>query len=210
MSGTVCAVLKSGGIFEPRHAMFLQKQIAEKMPDWDFRLWTDYEIEGATKLSPGLPKWWGKYDIYRIQFEGPALVVDLDTVFLDRWNPVARDWNRPHLARDPYASIAFNKNGALGGFVYLPEWARAKLALAFWGDPETRMLENQGNDQPLLRDVLWDDSIIIQDRYPDELVSYKIHVRSLGLRPENRVVYFHGTPRCWDLDLPWIPKLENA
>lgn len=209
MSGTVCAVLKSGGIFEPRHAKFLKDQINEKMPDWDFRLWTDFEIPGTLPLKYKHPKWWGKYEIYRTPFEGPALVVDLDTVFVARWNPVSSDWNRAHLARDPYAAIALNKQGALGGFVYLPEWARAKLADRFWKNPEQEMLANQNNDQPILRDVLWDDAVIIQDRYIDELVSYKIHVRPLGLRPENRVVYFHGQPRPWDLDLPWIPSLEK-
>lgn len=201
--GTVAAVLKSGGDFKPAHAEWLREQVAERMPNWSWRLWTDFDVPGATQLKQDLPKWWSKYEIYADEtLDGPSLVLDLDTVILKEWAPRPEHRDSPIVLNDPFQELS-RVPRYLGGVLYLPKPARQALLAQFrswtWGHPE--------DDQPHLRAVLHPlRPVVATYHYPDQFVSYKVHVQSLGLRPENKIVYFHGKPRPWDAKEPWVPS----
>lgn len=81
------------------------------------------------------------------------------------------------------------------------------MANWFAADPIRNMAEFKDDDQHALKNIAGRDAIWAQDHYVDQIVTYKIHIETLGVRPDNRIVMFHGIPRPWDLDLPWIPKL---
>lgn len=207
LHGTVCAVLKSGGEFKPDHAHWLREQVLEHMPNWDWRLWTDFDIRGATQLKRDLPKWWSKYEIYEDEsLKGPALVLDLDTVILDEWKPLPEHYNRTIVWHDPYQVLCRTPR-YLGGMLYLPPDARTLLLHQFrsWAHiPE--------DDQPHLRQCLGTGVVVGNYAYPDQFLSYKVHVaQAVGIRPETKLVYFHGIPRPWDVDPrpDWIPSLHS-
>lgn len=161
------------------------------------------EAPGAIPLNRNLPKWWSKIEIYESDLEGPALVIDLDTVFVRPLMIRPEHENRAIAIRDPWRDGSKRAERLGGGFMYLPRWARQKLVDAF--DPG---LIGQ-DDQPFVHAVLSDTALRFQDHYLDEVVSYKAQVRALGLQPDNRAIYFHGIPRPWSVSEPWIPLLET-
>jgi hypothetical protein len=204
--GTVCAVLKSGGDFKPDHAHWLREQVIERMPNWDWRLWTDFDIQGATQLKRDLPKWWSKYEIYEDDsLQGPALVLDLDTVILDEWAPLPEHRDRVMVLHDPnHGYTRFPRY--CGGVLYLPPDARQLLLHQFrsWSHiPD--------DDQPHLRQCLGPNVVVGNYQYPDQFMSYKLQTQRVGIRPETKMVYFHGLPRPWDVTPKpdWIPSLYN-
>jgi hypothetical protein len=48
-----------------------------------------------------------------------------------------------------------------------------------------------------------------QKTFPDQVISYKVHIKTAkgGDRPlpkDARIVCFHGQPRPWQLNAPWV------
>jgi hypothetical protein len=180
------------------------------MPDWTFRCWSDMDIPGAIRLKTDWPRWWAKFEIYGTDFEGPSLVIDLDTVFVRPLMIRPEHMDSICVMRDPWRDGSRFPERLGGGFMLLPKWAREELwDIWMQGGPEDHIATFGDNDQPFLHHYLGDRALRLQDHYIDEIVSYKVHVKGLGLQPDNKVVYFHGEPRPWNADEPWIPKLEK-
>lgn len=214
MKGMICCLLKAGGDFIPAHAEWLRKQCAEKMPDWKFLCWSDMEVTGAIPLEYGWPKWWGKFQIYRDTAKRhwlPALVIDLDTVFLDELKILPEHADKSIFLRDVWQDGTRKPERLGGGFSYLPRWARVKLWDAFSAEPETIMKRFSGDDQPFLHSIFSETALRWQDHYLDQVMSYKGKVKYLGVNEDTKVVYFHGIPRPWSPDLsePWIPRFNS-
>lgn len=207
---TIACVLKSGGDFVPAHVEWLKRMCVDKMPDWEFQCWSDMDVPDCIPLTTSWPKWWAKMEIYNTRFLGPALVIDLDTVFLKELRIMAKHEDEAIIMRDPWKDGSRFAERLGGGFMYLPVWARTQIADAWNPDPDDIMAKYGGNDQPFLHDLFGKTALRFQDHYIDELVSYKAHVKSLGVREDNKVVYFHGVPRPWEVTEEWIPKLEAA
>ncbi len=200
----VVAVLKDGGPFKWAHGEFLVRQVRAHYPTAGVRLYSSFG--GLHQLTKGLPRWWSKYEAYADPtLKGPCLVLDLDTVILAPWNPLPDHVDRDVLWRYPHPSLTTTLP-PLGGIAYLQEDTRRRMAEEFFKDPIRCMAANKDDDQYMLRRHVGARAVYANQHYPDQVVTYKIHVQSLGLRPENRIVLFHGIPRPWDLDLPWIPK----
>lgn len=206
MTVTVAAVLKSGGDFDGRHGRFLERQVRQHYPEYEWRLYSDMDV-GTHALRLGLPRWWSKQEVCADEsLRGPVLLLDLDVVILQPWMPpepgltiAAADFNRITL---PGMSPSL-----LGGFLYLQEHDRALLAADFFDNPIKAMATANSDDQPRLGRIL-PHAIPVQRIDPDAVVLYKTHVLPLGLRPENKIVLFHGEPRPWDSGEPWVPSLE--
>lgn len=194
---SICCVLKSGGDFNPSHVAWLKTQCDTHMPEWEFKCWSDMRI--GIPLKNDWPKWWGKFEIYASDLKGPALIIDIDTVFVKPLVIKPEHEGEDIIIRDPWRDGTRSPERLGGGFMYLQEASRKKLLQAWDG--------SFGDDQPLIHKVFGDTALRFQDHYLDEVVSYKAQVRGLGLQPENRVVFFHGTPRPYDLSEDWIPKL---
>ncbi len=209
VKGTICCVLKSGGDFTPAHVAWLKQMCHEKMPDWDFCCWSDMDVPGRIPLKMNLPKWWSKMEIYRTEFGGPALVIDLDTVFLKEFTIRPEHEDEMLVIRCPWKNGFRSPERLAGGFMYLPPWSRAQIWQAWRLAGEDTIGLYDDNDQIFLHKYFADKALRIQDHYIDEVVSYKVHVLGMGLQSENKVVYFHGEPRPWNVDLPWIPKCSH-
>lgn len=204
---TICCVLRSGGDFTPIHVEWLRRQCAEHMPDWRFQCWSDMDVPGAVRLQSDWPKWWAKFEIYSRLFAGPALVIDLDTVFVRTLEILPEHEDCTIFLRNPWKDGFRKPEQLAGGFTYLPEWARAELWEAWSVDPQGIMNRYGGDDQPFLHSLFANKALRWQDHYIDQVVSYKAHVKHLGVGPDTRVVYFHGVPRPYDVEASWIPPL---
>lgn len=148
-------------------------------------------------------------EIMGASFAGPALIVDLDTVFLQPFEIREEHRDSWLMIRDPNRDGSRGHTKLAGGFSYIPEEARKRIFEKWMEGPKNHMAEACGDDQLFYMKHFKDEVICFQDHYIDQVVSYKIHIRSLGVRPENRVVYFHGRPRPWELSEDWIPTLEQ-
>lgn len=205
----IACVLKSGGDFIPAHVEWLRRQCALHMPDWEFICWSDFKGYGEMPLLKNLPKWWSKFEIYQDTWDesAPALVIDLDTVFVKPLEIQKEHENEMLIIRDPWKDGGRHPERLAGGFMYLPAWARRRL----WDDFSNHAVDiigrYSGDDQPYLHTLFKDHALRFQDHYIDEIVSYKVHVKALGLQEDNKVVYFHGFPRPWDVKESWIPCL---
>jgi hypothetical protein len=204
---TICCVLRSGGDFEPIHVEWLRRQCAEHMPDWHFRCWSDMDVPDAVPLTSTWPKWWGKFEIYREPFEGPALVIDLDTVFVKPLEILPEHEGQPIFLRDFWRDGFRKPERLAGGFSYLPPWAREVLWRAFSQQPDEIIARWAGDDQPFIHSLFGANALRWQDHYIDAVVSYKSHAKPLGIGPDTSVVCFHGVPRPWDASDSWIPSL---
>lgn len=198
--GLITCVMKSGGDFNVAHVEWLRRQCEQHMLDWTFKCW----FEGPW------PRWWAKFQVYKdlYDFSGPILMIDLDTVFLKTLEILPEHENELLVIRDPWKDGGRFPERLAGGFMYMPAWARRQL----WDDFFRQGADNvigkySGDDQPYLHSLFSKVALRFQDYYLDQIVSYKVHVKGLGLREDNRVVYFHGQPRPWNVKEPWIPCL---
>jgi hypothetical protein len=164
-----------------------------------------------TSLVRGWPRWWSKMEIYADTYNCvfPMLIIDLDTVFLKPFEILPQHYTEALIMRDPWKNGGRFPERLGGGFMYLPQWARQRIWDAWHKDPEGVMGKCGDNDQTFLHELFKDKALRIQDHYLDQLASYKVHVQSMGLQDDNRVVYFHGQPRPWDVKESWIPELET-
>lgn len=210
--GLIACVLKSGGDFGPEHVNWLYQQCHRVMPDWNFAVWSDIKIPGMEKFTYSLkknyPRWWSKFEVYEQWHGTPILMVDLDTVFLKTLEILPEHEDEMLIIRDPWKDGGRFPERLAGGFMYLPEWAYDRLAsVARNQGIENLIAEFSGDDQPFLHSLFSKVALRFQDHYLDQIVSYKVHVKGVGLQEDNRVVYFHGQPRPWNVKEPWIPCL---
>jgi hypothetical protein len=200
--------MKSGGDFTTDHVEWLYRQCLNHMPGWGFRCWSDVMVPREwVRLRHDWPKWWAKMQIYEDTWGAPypTLVIDLDTIFLKTFDILPEHADKAIFIRDPWKNGFRHPERLAGGFMYLPTWARKRILQAWNAD--TTIGDYDGDDQPFLHSLFKDDALRFQDHYIDQIVSYKVHVKAMGVQPDNRVVYFHGQPRPWDLKESWIPCL---
>lgn len=211
MNKAICCVLKSGGDFAPEHVEWLRVQCQTHMPDWEFICWSDmFKAKYTMPLINDYPKWWSKMEVYEDTWDEdfPMLMIDLDTVFLKTLEILPDHVDNAIVIRDPWKNGHRHPERLAGGFMYLPSWARKRIRSA-WNGKDT-IGEFAGDDQPFLHKLFSKDALRFQDHYIDQVVSYKVHVKGMGVQPDNRVVYFHGHPRPWEVKADWIPSLGDS
>jgi len=99
----VVTVLRSGGEYEPKHVLAMQRQVAQWAPDAMYECLSDIDIPGVkcTPLRHSWPGWWAKLELFRPDIEGGYLYTDLDNVivgpiddmFRTRYTTQATGWN---------------------------------------------------------------------------------------------------------------------
>lgn len=200
----VACVLRKSIAFHAWHVSWLRDQVEKFYPEAEFRAFTDVPGVGQ-QLERGLVGQWSKMEAYQHLPTDTVLMLDLDTVLLRRM-----DLPTPK----PGRAIAYfspeDREKPWGGWILSsPEW-RAKVVEHFWGAPENSIGEAQGSDQRYFKKHFLGTMDPINVSHPGELASYKRGGFYQGDPPsETAFVLFHGQPRPFDLDLPWIPKLEN-
>lgn len=148
----------------------------------------EYQFEDGVeqeRLGTDEPTWASMIEPFRI--DGPLIVMGLDTIItgnIDRFAHWCGHADRIGLPRSPGKPYACNG-----------------VALVPAGKTDIYARWNGENDMEWLRAQ---EHTLIDDIWPEQVVSYKQYVRPRGLR-KARIVYFHGSPKMADLlDEEWV------
>lgn len=207
----VCA-LRASKEFQPEHVLWLKAQCDKFVTYDEFYVYSDVPVAGirTVPLKTTWPKWWAKFESYGDRnLKGPCLVLDLDTVIVAPFAPTGeqlkQSWICRHPVRDGFkAPEEFNC-----GAMLVTESFRKKVHDHFIKSPTLHMESNHWDDQRYFKKHFNDDLYRFQDEFWDQFVSFKLHVVPHGLRDDNTFVMFHGKPRPWEIERPWIPKLGD-
>lgn len=193
---TVACVLRSGGDFDATYVYRLRRMVARHLPlPHRFVCLSDVDVPcERIPLKYTWPGWWAKMELFRPDIEAKRmLALDLDTLVVGNIMGFA--------SADRFTMIrSFSAPGRRGsGVMMLTD--RAPVWEAWMANPVCR-----GMEQEFIRpfcEQTW------QEILPEQLVSYKVHVRPLGRVPDDaRIIAFHGKPRPADLpDDHWLRPL---
>jgi hypothetical protein len=192
MPARILTVFRESRDYRPEHVERIRAQCARYAPDTEFLCLRD-EL-----LPENWPGWWCKLSLFTLP--GPILYMDLDTVIVGDLAPLleAATQHRFIALRNPLPTPSRFGSGLMA-------WSgdMSHIYRRFADDPWHHMARcttqklwgDQGfiaEDEP--NPVFW------QDLFPGEILSWKVDCKA-GVPDEARVVYFHGTPRPWDVEL---------
>jgi hypothetical protein len=83
---------------------------------------------------------------------------------------------------------------------YHPQWPCNGVVL---GPMRDDIAAVDGTDMVALREFKYD---WLDDLFPGQILSYKVHVRGHALPPVARIVYFHGEPKPNEVDEAWVKE----
>ena len=214
----VTVALRSGGIYSGKHVKWLKKQFDKhcKTP-YRFVCQSDVEIDGVETIpfittNRETPFQWCQIEHYRNIWPKGASVLtcDIDTV-------VVRDFT-PH--RCPVNEFFMLRE--------FGEWKRAHWVT--WGGGLTYF---RGDFSPMFDTYMKDIKHGLEDNPAYSFIGAQEHrcnaLRMMGVSPKNIISHFcpryyndggtvlddahfaifPSTPKPWDLNLPWIPRLEQ-
>jgi hypothetical protein len=201
---TVACVLRSGGEYTPAHVLALQGAVEKHLGPHRFVCLTDFYSDAfwgyveTIRLAHPWPGWWSKLGLLRPGlFTGRVLYLDLDTVIVGDLSDLAA-------YAGPFAMLTDFMRPVRPASGVMAWRADSEPSRAIWDawvrDPAGHMAAHQGGgDQAFIRSVLGDGVDRLQDLYPGQCVSYKVHCKD-GLPPGARVVSAHGRPKPWDAE----------
>lgn len=199
-------------VYSPEHVIRLRDQVAEHYPnEHRFICVTREDIGGDVEtIEPvvNYPGWWQKIGLFSNKMPpGPNLYFDLDVALVGDIEPLAQCAQTPDGIYAP-ANWAQSGHGGIQSSVmawnghrqhvvdlFNPEtarWPPVNQPGILWGDQEyLTMLRDTGN----LRWIETKETLVR---------SYKYHCRGQGLPDDCRVVVFHGEPKPWQVNEPWL------
>lgn len=202
---TVACVLKSAGIYDASWVARLRDGVARHLREpHRFVCLSDVDVPcERIPLEHDWPGWWSKIEV--LQLEGPVLYFDLDTAIVGDLADIAATAKREAftILRDFYRLGAGLGSGVMA-------WNDSDVsAVAFYDmflispDKWMQLLGRRG-DQGFIEEVAFLPGLTRwQDAVPGQIVSYKVHCRSLVLAPHipagARVVCLHGKPKFADM-----------
>lgn len=157
-------------------------------------------------LIHGWPGWWSKMELYRPElFDGPVFYIDLDTVVTANIDDMLAP-GKPFVAL-----LNLTRKKGIGSGVLAWEGDYSFLYHKFCTAPEKLMAEysvsgSRWGDQGFLQENLPEVSYW-QDLFPGAVQSFKFDLEQKDPTPEMRIVCFHGLPKPWQVERPWIPRL---
>ena len=203
---TVACVLRSGGIYTPEWANRLQRGVARHLPiPHEFVCLTDTTNGLSPEIRPiplehDWPGWLSKQELFRPgQFDGLVIYIDLDSVVVGDLSSLASYEGPRAILWDFYDETRHARGlrhgkRMIGSGVML--WMGDEMRAvwdAFIADPKANMAAH-----PLRSDHFTDKHMgrahWIQDLWPGQVVSFKVHAR-LAVPPNARIVCLHGRPR---------------
>ena len=200
---TVACVLRSGGDFDSRWVVVLQRGVAEHLPlPHRFVCLTDMDVPGieCVPLERGWPGWWSKLELFRGDYaEGPALYMDIDTLPTGDLSEIASyggefamlsDFYRPDVAQSGVMALSPGKH-------------IERLWDAFTTDPAGHMKRFRGDGEWLHLNARPDR---LQCLYPGQIVSTKVGAAN-GVPEGARLCCAHGKPRFTERRAGWTHEL---
>jgi len=208
---SIYCVLKSGGAYAEQHVQWLKKQCDTHAPGVSFFCLTDLSTIHGVRTLPlqhDWSGWWAKIELFKYD---DVFYLDLDTVILN----------------DIRYMLSLSDFHAIRNFKNHKRWWKVVLgsAVMTWGKSprfiyddftpaltrkyENKKKQNRWRDQGYNHDALKGRFDALQDIFPRRILSYKLD--QLGnTPPEADIICFHGYPRPWEADEPWVPHLEHA
>lgn len=210
----IVTVLRSGGEYTAEHVHWFDKQLHSR---YEHVCLTDARVNKirSVALRTDWPGWFAKLELFNPELiDDDIFYIDLDTVIVGGFDHMLNH-NTLSALRDFYFPGC-----AASGIMRIPHAAKA----AIWQNlaPLSRdaLLSYRG-DGELLRGRIGFN--FLQDEYPGEIISYKADVAARKKTAINRlfsrgdgqvpagakIICFHGRPRPWDLNAPWIETLRS-
>jgi hypothetical protein len=236
---TLVCVLKSGVFkpwtvkdytvqYGPHHVQWLRDQFAAQLKTpHRFICLTDMEVPGVETrpLRDDLPGWWSKLEIFR-EFDS-ASYVDLDSVVIGDISPWL--FNQYRFLMSAHLTKRHGVNSSVMSWNGSMRW----LYEAFKADKErimkTFVVHGRWGDQDFIRETYTAKRGPIdkfQHHFPETILSYKHDILNKGMPlrfgsrkrvplrkdwlQKPRLVCFHGAPKPYEIDAPWVPKLCAA
>lgn len=204
---SIACVLRASKDYDAEYVARLRDGVAKHLSEpHRFFCLSDVDVPcERIPLQHDWPGWWSKMELFRPDIEGDLLYFDLDTLIVGDLSGIAEK-------RDLTMLEDFWSPGRLAsGVMYLPGYERAEAYEEFVRDPDRHMHLHRGHgDGGYLMERFEGRAETWQEMTPDQIVSYKAHVRKPqhptmergnGTLPEDaRVVCFHGLPRPRDVN----------
>lgn len=192
MQPRILTVFKEGGDFRPEHVERLRRQCAVHAPG------TAFVCLAGPRLLHDWPGWWSKMHVFT--FAGPVLYMDLDTAVVGDLTPLlaAAQQHRFLALRNPLPTPSAFGSGLMA-------WAgdMRHVYTRFALDPDEHMrrctTRRLWGDQGFVSETET-PSALWQDLLPGRVVGWKTDCTN-GVPKTAAVVYFHGTPRPWQVGM---------
>jgi hypothetical protein len=209
----IVTVFRPGGDYSIKHVRWIHKQLPKHVEALCF---SDIAIPGVETIpfKYDWPGWWSKIEIFNPNaIDDAVFYLDLDTVIVGDITDILRNKHTALCADFYYPEKTKNSS-----IMYIPQEMKSRVWDTFLRFPDMFMKAHaNGGDQTFITALL-PEANTWQQLFPGQVVSYKKHVvkkhRKLehatgnGNLPQNaRIVCFHGKPRPWDANEPWIPDL---
>lgn len=189
-----------------KHVEWVKKQIEKYVScEHEFICLSDIDLPYTVPLAYNLPGWWSKMELFRDDLElDDVFYLDLDTVIIDDITHIvscSADFMALRNLSSPTRGIGSGLMRWKGDYSHLFD--------KFIDDPftimDTYIVSEKWGDQGFIQD---NQSPIehFQDRFPEEIVSFKFDLKHGDPREKNKIVVFHGKPKPWEVDKEWIMK----
>ena len=172
-----------------------------KGEDWEF-VCLDHFVEPETGWSPMMQVWDPK------RTKGDIIIpLGLDMVFTGDITEICNTDCEVGLIRDPYRKYTIC-NG-LG--IYTRECAN--LLWDIWENNKEECIKEcttgrkYFSEMAFLRKYVGLDCTLLDELYPNQILSYKVHCKQNPPPPSARIVYFHGTPKQHQIEQEWIKEV---
>lgn len=194
----IVCVLRSGGDYDTEDVERLHDSVRRHCGDFP-RFWC---LGDVNPNVPGIdfvplvmpwPGWWAKLELFRPSFlahlRGSTVYLDLDTI-------VTGDISEWHVPSFTMLSDFYRPANPQSGVMAWPEGDPALAALwqGWIKNPAGHMETFRGDGEWI--GAMTPHAPRMQDTFPGEIASYKVHVRPRGVTPSTaRAICFHGRPR---------------
>jgi hypothetical protein len=204
MELAIACVMKSGGDYSPDWVYKLRAGLERgglgHLPFFCFSDRDDLNCN-TVQLEVGLPGWWSKLELFRLNTYYDWLYFDLDMVVTGDLRPlekICRDSPNAIMLRDFY-----RHQELASGMMFIPEAIKREVWPGFLARKEHYMKESHG-DQEVIADLLPNAVSMWQDKAPGLVKSYKGDNCAERGPQGASVVMFHGQPRPNAVQHEWM------
>ena len=194
---TIASVLRSGGDYNASHVAILEASVKKHLSvEHSFVCLSDVEC-GVERipLTDGWSGWWSKLELFKIP--GPVIYFDLDTIIINNLDSIVEKMLAPEfcILRDVF--IGKKDPHSMQSSVMSWRGDMSELYKTFLESPEKYIKLYKGDQDFIYAQLGKTRAAYYQDILPNNIMSYKAHLRGKPTPPETKIVIFHGLPRPW-------------